>query len=75
METKKRLLMTFKTASDKKISISVDNPRDNISEQEIKTAMTTILAKDIFKPGGESLASMVEAKIVETATTEYDLVV
>ena len=75
METKKRLLMTFKTTSDKSISISVDNPRDNITEAEIKTAMTTILAKDIFKPGGESLATLVEAKIVETATTEYDLVV
>lgn len=75
METKKRLLMTFKTDSDKKVSISVDNPRDNVTEAEIKTAMTTVLAKDIFKPGGESLTSLVEAKIVETATTEYDLVV
>lgn len=75
METKKRLIMTFSTTSDKKVSISVDNPRENVSEAEIKTAMTTVLAKDIFKPGGESLATLVEAKIVETATTEYDLVV
>lgn len=58
----------------KKVSISVDDPRENLTESEIKTAMTTILSKNIFKPGGENFASLVEAKVVETGTTEYDLV-
>ncbi|CEI73340.1 DUF2922 domain-containing protein [Romboutsia hominis] len=74
MEITKKLLMSFKTVSGKKVSISVDEPRENLTEQEIKTAMTTILSKNIFKPGGEDLASLVEAKVVETGTTEYDLV-
>ena len=75
METKKKLVMNFKTTGDKKVSISVDNPRENLTEAEVKAAMTLILSSNIFLPNGEELASLVEAKIVETDTTSYDLVV
>lgn len=75
MNTTTRLIMTFKTELDKKVSLSVDNPREDITEQEISDFMTLILTKDIFQPNGVSLVSMVEAKIVTTDTTEYDLVV
>ena len=74
MEITKKLLIDFMTTSGKKVSISVDDPRENLTESEIKTAMTTIFSKNIFKPGGENFASLVEAKVVETGTTEYDLV-
>ena len=75
METKKKLLMYFKTTGDKKVSISVDNPREDLTETEVKATMTLILSSNIFLPNGEELASLVEAKIVETDTTSYDLVV
>ena len=75
METKKKLLMYFKTTGDKKVSISVDNPREDLTETEVKATMTLILSSNIFLPNGEELASLVEAKIVETGTTSYDLVV
>ena len=74
MEVKKKLMMTFKTDEDKNISISLDDPRDNIAEQEIQNAMNIILNNDIFAPNGETLVSLVGAKIVETGTTEFDLV-
>ena len=74
METTKKLLMTFKTDEGKKISLSVDDPRPNITEEEIKSAMETIINSGIFTPNGESLIEMLEAKIVETDTIEYDLV-
>ncbi|MGL5330011.1 MAG: DUF2922 domain-containing protein [Peptostreptococcaceae bacterium] len=74
MEIKKKLLMTFKTISDKRVSISVDNPRTDLTETEIKTTMDLILSKNIFAPNDEDLVGLVEAKIVETGTTEYDLV-
>ena len=75
METKKKLLMYFKTTGDKKVSISVDNPREDLTETEVKATMTLILSSNIFLPNGEELASLVEAKIVETGATSYDLVV
>ena len=69
----KRLLMVFKTTGDKQVSISVDNPRDNVTEQEIRSVMTLILSNNVFRPNGDELAALVEAKIVVTNTNEYDL--
>ena len=40
--------MTFKSSDDKKVSITVDNPREDLEENEIKEAMDTIIEKDIF---------------------------
>ena len=73
MELKKKLVMTFKSSDDKKISLTVDNPREDLNEEEVKTAMELIIEKNIFAPGGADLASLVSAKVVQTDTTNYDL--
>ena len=74
MELNRKLVMTFKTTDDKKVSLTVDNPREELTEEEVKTAMELIKEKNIFAPGGADLASLVSAKVVETDTTNYDLV-
>mgnify|MGYP004724830283 FL=1 len=73
MEQTKRLVMTFKTTDDKKVSLSVDNPREDITESEIKDAMDLVVSKNIFAPNGADIVSAVEAKVVVTDTTSYDL--
>ena len=73
MELNKKLVITFKTTDDKKVSLTVDNPREDLSEEEVKTAMELIIEKNIFAPGGADLASLVSAKVVQTDTTNYDL--
>ena len=73
MKTTKRLLMRFKTTADKICSIAVDNPREDITEFEIKAAMTLILSRNVFLPNGDELALLVDAKIVTTNTNEYEL--
>ena len=73
MDIQKKLVMTFKTTDDKKVSLTVDNPREDLSEEEVKTAMELIIEKNIFAPGGADLASLVSAKVVQTDTTNYDL--
>ena len=75
MELTKKLLMTFKNSDDKKISLSVEDPREDITEEEIKSAMELVLAKNIFAPNGLDLVSVLEAKVVVTDTTPYDLVI
>lgn len=74
MEITKKLVMTFKTDEDKKVSLIVDDPRPNITEAEIIAAMQSVITNDIFAPNGESLVASVNAKVVETGTTEFDLV-
>jgi len=73
METTKKLIMSFLTSDNKKVSLSVDNPREDISEAEIKSAMDLVVEKNIFAPNGADIVSVVEAKVVVTDTTEYDL--
>ena len=75
METKKRLVMSFKNELDRVVSISVDDPREDISEIEIKNFMDMVVEKQIFNPNGAEIVAAVEAKVVVTDTTEYDLVV
>ena len=70
----KRLVMTFKTTDDKSVSLTIDDPRDNLTEKEIKDAMELVVSKNIFAPGGADIASAVSAKVVVTDTTPYDLV-
>ena len=68
------MLCHFLTSEDKKVSLTVDNPRDDINETEIKSAMDLVVEKNIFAPNGSDIVATVEAKVVVTDTTEYDLV-
>ena len=74
MNVTKKLLMTFKTDEDKNVSISVEDPKQNLTKSEIFEAMNLIIEKDVFSPNGEALVEKVCAKVVETETQEYDLV-
>ncbi|HBH3615408.1 TPA: DUF2922 domain-containing protein [Clostridioides difficile] len=70
-----KLLMTFMTEFGRKVSLFVTDPREDITEAEIKAVMDLIVEKNIFAPSGEDIISAKEAKIVQTETTEFDLVV
>ena len=73
MKITKKLVMTFLTDGDKKVSLSVDDPREDVTEAEIKACMDLVVSKNIFAPNGGSLVKAVDAKVVVTDTTAYDL--
>ena len=73
MVTTKKLVMTFLTGIGRKVSLSVDDPREDLSEEDVIDVMNLILEKNIFAPYGSDFESTVEAKVVCTYTTEYDL--
>ena len=73
MEQTKKLIMTFKTTDDKKISLSIDDPREDLLESEIKSAMDLVISKNVFAPGGADIVEAISAKVVVTDTTPYDL--
>lgn len=75
METSTKLSMTFLLDTGDKINLTVDSPKSPITETEIKNAMDVVVAQNIFEPQvGASIVGSVSAKIVQTETTEYDLV-
>lgn len=71
-----RLLMVFSTTLGRKVSLFVSDPKEDITEAEIKEAMDQIVDKNVFAPRfGEELETALETKVVQTATTGYDLVI
>ena len=70
-----KLLMSFMTSNDKKVSLYITDPREDVTEEEIKEVMDLIVEKNIFAPNGEDIVSAKEAKIVQTETTEFDFVI
>ena len=74
METNTKLLMTFKNEDGAKVSLSMLDPRENITEEEIRNVMELIVAKNIFAPNGLDLVEAIDAKVVVTETTPFYLV-
>ncbi|SHK67859.1 DUF2922 domain-containing protein [Tepidibacter formicigenes] len=68
----KKLLMTFENALGKKVSISIDDPKDDITSEEVKTVMDDIITKNIFTSNGGDFKKADSAKIVETDVTEFE---
>lgn len=69
----RKLIMTFKTILGRNVSLTVDNPIDDIEESEIIAAMNTILGADVFRPYASELEECVSAKIVVTDQDKFDL--
>ena len=73
METTKKLVLVFKTEGGNTASLNIQNPKNNIKEEDILEAMQLVIENNIFAPKGELLAEAIEAKIVTTNSQEYDL--
>ena len=65
----KRLMMTFANDSGTKVSISLNDPREDLTANEVETAMDGIITANIFTTAGGNLVSKDSAKIIETETT------
>ena len=65
-----KIQMNFKTSGNKKVSISVDNPKENLTSEEIKNVMDSIVTANIFDYKGENLAEVINAKTITTETEE-----
>ena len=69
----KTLIMVFQNDGGKNVSISIPDVRDNITEQEVKTTMQTILTKNIFTSNGGDLVGIMSAQIVNKDTTALNV--
>lgn len=67
------LRMVFKTNQDKKVTIRVTAPKDNLEAAEVKDVMELIVTNDVIHAAAGDLVAVDSAFIVETETTELDL--
>lgn len=74
MEVRKTISMKFKKDDGKTFNLSVKNPGSGVNEEAIKKVMDKIIEKNVFRIKGQGLVKSVDAKLVETSTETYDLV-
>ena len=74
MDENKKLVMIFRNSAGKNVTISIDDPKDDLTEEQIKTAMELIIEKNIFKKNNHTLVEAVDAQIINSQTDDYDLI-
>jgi len=71
--TSQTLRMVFRSQGGTSMTISLDNPRTDVTAAEIETAMDTIITKNVFSTNGGDLVSKYDIKIVDKTSNDlYD---
>ncbi|MCR4432662.1 MAG: DUF2922 domain-containing protein [Coprothermobacterota bacterium] len=59
------LRMIFSTEDpSRNFIITINNPRDNVTQEEVTQVMTNIITRDVFQAPGGRLMGIVDAQIV-----------
>lgn len=64
-----KLVLVFNTNQDKRFTLTVNNPKEGITAEEVETEAARLIAEDIMRPSQGIPVSLYSAKIVNTATT------
>nr|WP_300092635.1 DUF2922 domain-containing protein [Sedimentibacter sp.] len=62
----KRLVMTFLTAQGTNTSLSLDEPKDGLTEAEVRTVMQSIITQNVFNTTKGDLTEIKSAEIITT---------
>lgn len=68
----KRLVMSFKTAEGSTTSLTVDQPKDTVTDVQVRAVMENIITKNIFNTNAGDLTEVKSAQII--TTTEQVLI-
>lgn len=71
MEQKLKLM--FVTEGDKTVTFTINKPAENLTDENVKTAMDTILAQDVIQTTSGALVSKKRAVFVTTEEREIAL--
>lgn len=67
------LRMTFRNQGGTSVSLSLDNPREDLTAAEIEEAMDLIISKNVFDSNGGGLVEKYDVKIIDQTVTDlYD---
>ncbi len=65
MAATQTLQMSFVNQAGTRTTISLDNPKDDLTQAEVVAAMDLIIAKNIFNTGGGDLVTKYSAQIID----------
>ena len=67
------LRMVFRNAEDKNVTITLDNPRPDVTGAEIEAAMDLVIARNIITSSGGDLVAKQDIRIIDSTTNDlYD---
>lgn len=69
-EMAKTMQLNFNTATGKKVTLTVDEPRADLTAQSVESAMQAIIASGVFEVDGAPLETAVSARVIERNVTE-----
>ncbi|KJS87734.1 MAG: hypothetical protein JM58_03470 [Peptococcaceae bacterium BICA1-8] len=70
MEETKTLQMIFANAANGRVTISILDPREDLTAVDVGTAMNDIITANIINSTGGDLVSVIGARIVARQVTE-----
>ena len=68
------LRLTFITTANGTFNLYIPNPREDLLEAEVITAMETIMNKNIFVAATGTLVALKSAEIITIQKTKFDVV-
>ena len=66
----KTLQLNFVTAGGKKMMLTVDEPRENLTSVEVESAMQEVINAGVFGVDDSLIESSISARIIERTVTE-----
>lgn len=67
------LELKFDTANGKTMTLSVNDPKPNLTPTEITAVMDSIIAADVFHNEGNALVKINLARIIERNVSDFDI--
>lgn len=67
----KTLELIFETAAGKEATLSVEDPREDLTPLELQTGMQSIIAQNVFVVEGSAFTVAKAARIVERNVVDY----
>lgn len=64
-----KLVLVFNTDQDKRFTLTINNPKADITTEEVEAEAARLIAEDIMRPSQGKPVSLYSAKVVNTATT------
>jgi hypothetical protein len=61
----KNLELIFKNTAGKSARISVQDPKDDLTTEEVQALMDNIVAKNVFETTGGNLVEVVGARLIQ----------
>jgi len=70
MEETKTLQMIFANAANGRVTISILDPREDLTTENVETAMSDIITANIINSTGGDLVSVIGARVIARQVTE-----